>query len=163
MKASVTIPPAAPLLPKMTTVYIVRHADKAAGGGADPQLSPAGLERAQTLAYMLRQDKVKAVFVTNTLRSRQTGEPAALDSAVALQEYSDANDVADFILSNFEGKRVLVVAHSNTVKVIAARLTGSIAVPAADIAEHQFDRLHVVHRSGPKGHLDRLRYGVATP
>ena len=161
MKTSVTIPPAASLLPKMTTMYIVRHADKA--GGDDPPLSETGGDRAKTLAYMLRQDKVKAVFVTNTARSRQTGEPAALDSGVALTVYSDAKAVADLILAKFEGKRVLVVAHSNTVKVIAARLTGSITVPAADIAEDQYDRFFVVHRIGPKGHLDRLRYGVATP
>jgi 2,3-bisphosphoglycerate-dependent phosphoglycerate mutase len=157
-----TIPPGLALQPKMTTVYIVRHADKD-GSGADPQLSPAGLQRAQTLAYMLKQDKVKAVFVTNKLRSRQTGEPVALDSGVALQEYSDANAVADLILANHEGKRVLVVAHSDTVKLVAARLTASLAVPAANILEHQYDRFYVVHRNGPKGHLDRLRYGVATP
>lgn len=163
MKASITIPSAPVVIPKMTTVYIVRHADKAAGGGSDPQLSPAGLERAQTLAYMLRQDKVKAVFVTQFQRSRQTGEPAALDSGVAMQEYSDANIVADLILANFEGRRVLVVAHSDTVKVIAARLIASLAVPVANILEHQYDRFFVVHRIGPKGHLDRLRYGAATP
>jgi phosphohistidine phosphatase SixA len=112
---------------------------------------------------MLRQDKVKAVFVTQYLRSRQTGEPAALDSGVALQEYSDSNTVADLILSSFEGRRVLVVAHSNTVKLIAARLIGSLALSVADIPESQFDRFYVVHRIGPKGHLDRLRYGAATP
>jgi 2,3-bisphosphoglycerate-dependent phosphoglycerate mutase len=163
MKTIFTVPPALALLPKMTTVYIVRHADKASGGGSDPQLSPAGLQRAQTLAYMLKQDKVKAVFVTSFMRSRQTGEPAALDSGLTLQEYSDSNAVADLILANYEGRRVLVVAHSNTVKAIAARLTGGVSVAIADIQEHQYDRFYVVHRNGTKGHLDRLRYGVATP
>lgn len=162
MKSSVTIPPVTSLIPKMTTVYIVRHADKD-GAGPDPQLSAAGLERAQTLAYMLRQDKVKAVFVTSFQRSRQTGEPAAQGSGVAMQEYSDPLAVADRILADYEGKRVLVVAHSNTVKQIAARLTGSLSASLTDIEEHQFDRFFVVHRIGPKGHLDRLRYGVATP
>jgi 2,3-bisphosphoglycerate-dependent phosphoglycerate mutase len=162
MGTSIFDQPVPALRPKVTTVYIVRHADKD-GAGPDPQLSPAGLARAQTLAYMLKQDKVKAVFVTSFLRSRQTGEPAALDSGIALQEYSDANAVADLILASFEGRRVLVVAHSNTVKVIAARLVGGIGVAVADIPEHQYDRLHIVHRIGPKGHLDRLRYGAATP
>ena len=162
MKSSVIIPPVSALIPKITTVYIVRHADKE-GAGADPQLSAAGLQRAQTLAYMLRQDKVKAVFVTSFQRSRQTGEPTALDSGVTMLEYSDPDTVADLILANFEGKRVLVVAHSNTVMKIAARLTGSLATSIAVLAEHQFDRFFVVHRIGPKGHTDRLRYGVATP
>jgi broad specificity phosphatase PhoE len=163
MKSGITIAPAPVLLPKMTTVYIVRHADKDGSGGADPALSAAGLQRAQTLAYMLKQDKVKAVFVTSFLRSRQTGEPAALDSGVTLKQYSNPEAVADLILATHAGHRVLVVAHSNTVKVIAARLAGSLAVPVADIQEHQYDRFYVVHRNGPKGHLDRLRYGVATP
>ncbi len=163
MKTSITIPPVVALTLKMTTVYIVRHADKDGSGGSDPQLSPAGLQRAQTLAYMLNQDKVKAVFVTQFLRSRQTGEPAALDSGVPLKEYSDPVALADLILASHEGHRVLVVAHSNTVKVIAARLTGGIGVAVADIPENQYDRFYVVHRLGPKGHLDRLRYGEATP
>jgi hypothetical protein len=42
MKPSISVPPIVSLIPKMTTVYVVRHADKD-GGGADPQLSPAGL------------------------------------------------------------------------------------------------------------------------
>jgi broad specificity phosphatase PhoE len=163
MKTSITIPPVLAQIPKMTTVYIVRHADKDGGGGSDPQLSPAGLQRAQTLAYMLKQDKVKAVFVTSFSRSRQTGEPTALDSGVALQEYNDPQAVADLIVANHEGRRVLVVAHSDTVKLVAARLLSSLAVPLANILDHQYDRFYVVHRNGPKGHLDRLRYGTATP
>jgi 2,3-bisphosphoglycerate-dependent phosphoglycerate mutase len=163
MKASAIIPPALLQIPNMTTVYIVRHADKATGGGDDPELSAAGHQRAQTLAYMLQQDKVKAVFVTSFKRSRQTGEPTASVSGVDLTEYSDPEAVADSILANHAGKRVLVVAHSNTVKIVAARLIASLAIPAADLQEHQYDRLYVVHRLGPKGHLDRLRYGEPTP
>jgi 2,3-bisphosphoglycerate-dependent phosphoglycerate mutase len=163
MKASAIIPTVTVQIPSVTTVYIVRHADKADDGGTDPDLSAAGHQRAQTLAYMLRQDKVQAVYVTSFRRSRQTGEPTASASGIDLTDYSSPEAVADLILANHAGKRVLVVAHSNTVKVIASRLIASLAVPAADLREHQYDRFYVVHRIGPKGHLDRLRYGAPTP
>lgn len=152
-----------PLLNKtMTTVYIVRHAEKN-GAGADPKLSAAGVKRAKTLAYMLKQDKMEAVFVTQYQRSRQTGEPTALDSDVPLLEYDEPTALADLIIANYSGRRVLVVAHSNTVQVIAARLIASLAIAAANILEHQYDRFFVVHRIGARGYLDRLSYGVATP
>jgi broad specificity phosphatase PhoE len=165
MKASNLTPPIVTQIPTMTTVYIVRHAEKASGGGSDPDISPAGQQRAETLARMLKQDKVKAVFVTATKRSRQTGTPAAVVSGVVPIEYdaSDSQSIASLIKTDHSGQRVLVIAHTNTLKVIAAKLVGSPALPLTDIPDSQYDWLYVVHMAEQKGHLDRLRYGVATP
>ena len=41
-RASMTIPPVVALIPKMTTVYIVRHADKDGGGGVGPAAFTGG-------------------------------------------------------------------------------------------------------------------------
>jgi broad specificity phosphatase PhoE len=149
-------------LTNATTVYIVRHADKAATGN-DPALSTKGRKRAQLLAYLLSEDKVNAVFVTATNRSRQTGNPTAAASGIAVTEYADAVALAETITNNHAGRRILVVAHSNTLKPIARRLAGGTPMPEPDLEENQFDRLYVIHINGLSGNLDRLRYGAMTP
>jgi broad specificity phosphatase PhoE len=162
MKSPQINPLANTSLASATTVYVVRHADKAASG-TDPGLSSKGKKRAQLLAYLLSEDKVDAVFVTATNRSRQTGSPTATQSGVALTEYADEASLATSISSNQAGKRVLVVTHSNTLKPIARRLAGAPAMPEQALEESQFDRLYVVHINGLIGNLDRLRYGAMTP
>ena len=59
-----------------STVIMVRHAD-IVNAGSDPGLSTAGLVRANLLAHMLQDAALSAVFVTQFLRSVQTGTPAA--------------------------------------------------------------------------------------
>lgn len=146
---------------RITTVYIVRHAEKA-GGGADPPLSAAGQARAQELAHVLGDEGIDAVFVTQLIRTQQTGAPLAAAVGVAAQQYpaADAAGLVATILAGHAGERVLVVGHSNTVDDVAAALG---AGGLSDLAEDQFDRLFVVHRFSSVAHLDRLRYGVATP
>lgn len=148
--------------PKVTTVYIVRHAEKAAVGGDDPPLSAAGQARAEELAHVLADEGLDAVFVSNFLRTQQTGAPAATAAGVAPEEYpaADTRALVDTILGDHAGERILVVGHSNTVDDIAARLGAS---GLSDLAENQYDRLFVVHRVSGIAHLDRLRYGAETP
>lgn len=146
---------------QITTVYIVRHAEKA-NSSANTPLSAAGQARAQELAHVLGDEGIDAVFVTNFIRTQQTGAPVAAVAGVTAQQYPAAGtqDLVDTILANHIGDRVLVVAHSNTVDDIAAGLG---ATGLSDLSENQFDRLFVVHRFSNIAHLDRLRYGVVTP
>ena len=44
-------------------IFVVRHAEKATGGGEDPDLSLAGQKRADALARVLKDSEVTAVFV----------------------------------------------------------------------------------------------------
>jgi phosphohistidine phosphatase SixA len=146
---------------RITTVYIVRHAEKA-DNSADPPLSAAGQARAEELAHVLGDEGLDAVFVTNFLRTQQTGAPVAVAAGVTPQQYqaTATQSVVDTILADHIGDRVLVVGHSNTVDDIAAGLG---ATGLSDLGEDQFDRLFVVHRFGNIAHLDRLRYGAETP
>jgi phosphohistidine phosphatase SixA len=146
---------------QVTTVYLVRHAEKA-DNSADPPLSGDGEIRAEELARVLGDEGIDAVLVTNFIRTQQTGAPLAAAAGVTAQQYpaSDTQGVADLILANHAGGRILVVGHSNTVDDIAAALG---AAGLSDLDEDQFDRLFVVHRFGSVAHLDRLRYGAETP
>ena len=148
--------------PQVTTVYIVRHAERLDASPNSP-LSPAGHARASTLAHVLRSERIRAVFVTEFVRTRQTGARVAAQANVTPTQYPANNpqSVANTIATQHAGERVLVVGHSNTVDDIAAALG---APGLSDLAENQFDRLFVVNRVGAAGaHLSRLRYGRDTP
>ena len=160
------IPPTATIRRKFalflwtSTVILIRHAER--GAGADPALTAAGQARATLLAGMLQDAALSAVFVTDTLRSRQTGTPAAQGAGLqpTLYDANDAAALAATIRTNHPGRTVLVVAHSNTVDDIAAAL-GSAGV--AQLTDTQFDRLFVISRSWCGTRLLRLRYGALTP
>jgi len=146
----------------VTTVYVVRHAEKAAAAGSDPALSAAGEVRAEALAHVLSDTGIDAVFVTKFRRTRQTGEPPAAAAGIAPRRYdaADAAGLAATIRSDHAGDSVLVVGHSNTID----DLTAALGAPGvSELAETHYDRLFVVHL-GPWGsHLERLRYGEETP
>jgi broad specificity phosphatase PhoE len=146
---------------EITTVYIIRHAEKA-DSSANPPLSAAGQARADELAHVLSDEGIDAVFVTNFTRTQQTGAPVAAAAGVTPKQYqaSETQSVVDTILADHIGDRVLVVGHSNTVDDIASGLG---ATDLSDLGEDQFDRLFVVHRFANVAHLDQLRYGVETP
>lgn len=154
----------APAAAPATTVYIVRHAEKA-DSSRDPQLSPAGQARANTLAHVLTDAGLDAIFVTDTHRSRQTAAPTAAATGLSPWQYDggDSAALAARIASDHAGQQVLVVGHSNTLDDIAAAF--GIA-GLADLEESQFDRLYVVRADGTGGHggeLLRLRFGDVTP
>jgi broad specificity phosphatase PhoE len=144
-----------------TTIYIVRHAEKA-DTSRDPELSHAGHARANTLAHVLTDAGLDAIFVTDTHRSRQTAAPTAAATGLGPVQYDggDSAALAARIAADHAGQQVLVVGHSNTLDDIAAAL--GIA-GLADLEESQFDRLYVVRAGGTGGELLRLRFGDLTP
>ncbi|MES2916650.1 MAG: histidine phosphatase family protein [Pseudomonadota bacterium] len=160
------IPPTATIRRKFalflwtTTVVLVRHAER--GAGADPALTAAGQARAALLASMLQDAALSAVFVTDTLRSRQTGTPAAQGAGLmpTLYNATDAAALVAAIRANHAGRTVLVVAHSNTVDDIATALG---AAGVTELTDPQFDRMFVIMRTWCGTRLLRLRYGAPTP
>src|SRR5437667_9313152 len=58
-------------------VVIVRHAEKAANGGNDPDLSSAGQARANELARILKDSGITAIFTSEFKRTQETAAPAA--------------------------------------------------------------------------------------
>ncbi|MBL7804267.1 MAG: histidine phosphatase family protein [Saprospiraceae bacterium] len=150
--------------PDTATVFIlVRHAEKAATGGNDPDLSADGQLRAAELARMLKEAPVAAVLASNYKRTRQTVETVAADHGLTVQLY-DPN--AQAALSKiwpqqFAGQTVLVVGHSNTVPQLVNLLTGTTNF--AQLPDEQYDNLYIVtvYRHSPARVL-HLKYGKAT-
>jgi broad specificity phosphatase PhoE len=142
---------AAPTAQPLTTdvVYVVRHADTLEGQGQNPDLSPAGVQRAQSLANMLQDESLSAIYVTNTARSIQTGAAVASQFGIGSTIYApfDAEGLAQTITNLPGSNATLVVAHSNTVPMIIAALGGP---QMEDLEETEFDRLFAVVLSNGK-------------
>ena len=150
--------------PVITTVYLVRHAEKAARPADDPPLTPAGEARARALVVALRDAGVQAIVTTQLLRTRETARPLAELLGVApdvvavggsAREHAKA--VAQAVREQ-AGKVVLVVGHSNTVSLIIEQLGGP-RLP--DICDNAYANLFVVHLvSGEPTRLTRADFGA---
>jgi broad specificity phosphatase PhoE len=124
-----------------TLIVVVRHADKVSDATADPPLSAAGIERAQRLARMLTgtpEFRMDAIFVTQYQRSVATAEPFATASGVQVIRVTD-DDISGLVRRiehDFRGRRVLVVAHSDTIPQIVDRLGETSHTPPIDANEY---------------------------
>jgi broad specificity phosphatase PhoE len=140
---------------KVTTVYLVRHAEKAATPAADPPLLEAGNVRAQELARTLGKAGIKAIYTSQYQRTKLTAEPLARQLGIASTEIpvkmsaTNPREISPQYLtemvervSSSAGGSVLIVGHNNTVPAIIKALGGDIIVPTID--ETVFDDLFVV-------------------
>ena len=146
--------------PAVTTVIVVRHAEKQDPNSNAPTepLSTAGKARAQKLRETLFRAGVTAIYSTDTVRTKGTVRPLADSFHLATEIYSDPAALAAAILLNHPGDVVLVAAHSDTVGPIANALGAS--VPVATISD--FDNLYLVSRSGAAANVVNLQYGASS-
>jgi broad specificity phosphatase PhoE len=141
------------------TVFLVRHAERAdmekrAPPSDDPDLSTAGRARAESLATLLKDADIRAIFITKYKRTRQTAGPLATASGLSpiVMEATTAGAIAKEIRA--QKGNVLVVGHSNTVPDTLKALDVETAVK---IGDQDFDNLFVV-TAGPTPTLLRLHY-----
>jgi len=146
---------------EITTVLVVRHAEKAWEDG-DPPLSDVGRERAGALLRVAEESGVSVLYATQYQRSSQTLEPMAenLDLEILVHDARDSEGLAKRILSEHSGSVVLVSGHSNTVPEIVAAL-GAPEPPPIDDAE--YDNLYVVSVSPGTGEATVLRLNYGRP
>ncbi len=136
-----------PILTPITTVYLVRHAEK--GAGVNPSLTQPGVTRAEVLASLLRSADLATTYSTEYCRTAQTAQASAQSNNVAIDVFTSSGTQANFescdpeievqiqvtdahidhvnkikshILTNHKGDSVLVVGHSNTVPAIIKAL-----------------------------------------
>jgi predicted enzyme related to lactoylglutathione lyase/broad specificity phosphatase PhoE len=139
--------------PVITTVYLVRHAEKKTNSGKDPALTDQGEFRANFLANMFDKVQIDAVYSTDTIRTRDTAEPTAKSQGREVRIYDARNvDYAGF-LENNHGTTVLVVGHSNTIPGFVNGLLGKQKYTELD--ESEYDNLFVVDIVGRKK-MDKL-------
>ena len=135
-------------------VVIVRHAEKAANGGNDPDLSAAGRARAEALARILKDSGITAIFTSEFKRTQETAAPTATSTQV-IPTVVAAKDTAALLakLHQLNGN-ALVVGHGDTIPNIvkALGINNSINIPDADYSEL------LILTLGDKPQLFRLHY-----
>jgi broad specificity phosphatase PhoE len=150
----------APQAAAQSTIFVVRHAERAdsqAAGGSmmkdDPDLSPAGVRRAKTLAAILRDAEINAIYTSELKRTRQTASP--LVTAVGIRMTSVSADNVAALVQKVKGEtgNVLIVGHSNTVPKILEALGVAGGVT---IKDDEYDNLFIV-LPGTPAQLLRLR------
>lgn len=156
---------------KVTTVFLVRHAERAQEPAQDPALTETGRARAEALARLLSGAGVRAVYTSQFARTKQTAEPLAQllgvpVNAVALGVKPDRpREVSEQSIRELKGKveahaggAVLVVGHTNSVPDLIRELGGDV-VPTMD--ESKYDGLFVVTVYAPgRAKVVQLKYGA---
>jgi phosphohistidine phosphatase SixA len=138
-----------------STIFIVRHAEKAAptsGDVKDPALSAIGRARAEMLAATLKDAQIAAIFVTEYKRTQQTAEPLVRRGNVNVV-LVPTNDTPALItrLKEMRGN-ALVIGHSNTIPEILKSLG---AIDPLTIGDEDYDNLFVL-TTGSSPQLVRL-------
>jgi phosphohistidine phosphatase SixA len=148
------------------TIYVVRHAEKTLPNDTtvkmmanDPPLSEAGKVRSFVLRDELKNDHIRHIYSTNTLRTKATAEPLSKSIGVPIETYNSRDSLDQLIvtLKNEKGS-ALVVGHSNTVDDIVNKLTGKTTIPS-DLKEYEYDDLFVLRFKGKKVYYSMKKYG----
>lgn len=160
-------PPIVPSDRGETTVYIVRHAEKAPENPSDPELSAIGYARADSLAMQLREAGINVIITTHLKRTALTARPLARMRGITPvivpatgPASAHIDSVAAAVLKN-PGATILVVGHSNTIGHIARKLGGD---PMGDLCDSEYSNLIILSmpRSKPTKMLVE-RYGPPDP
>lgn len=110
----------------ITTIYLIRHAEKDRSDKEDknPELTEEGKRRAERWAEVLGLSKIDAVYSTNYQRTLQTAAPTATRNGIEIQTYEPNNLDIDSLVALHQGKRILIVGHSNTTPMLVNRALG---------------------------------------
>lgn len=130
---------------ELTTLILVRHAEKASDGTDDPPLNEQGQARAERLKATLAAAGVDAIYSTPYQRNTSTVAPLADALGLAITEYDAKQPAAQFVAqlqAEHRGQRVLVCGHSNTIPAMLNALTGTEDYP--DLAEGEYENLFVL-------------------
>lgn len=144
-----------------TTVFVIRHAEKAATPKSDPPITQAGRARADLLVGVLRSAKLSGVYTSGFARTDQTGQPLADAANVNITKYDPRQPhlLASAIMRDHAGRSVLVVGHSNTVPGILDALGVDKAL-LPTVGDDEYDSLFVVTIRGGQVSLVHLRFGT---
>jgi broad specificity phosphatase PhoE len=110
---------------QITTVILLRHAEKASDGTQDPELSPQGVDRASRIAAMLKDTQIDAIYSTNLKRTKNTVSPLAWEKGIQVEFYEpNKTEALTDIFQTYQGKTIVICGHSNTIPWTANFIIG---------------------------------------
>lgn len=128
----------------LTTVILVRHAEKGATPADDPSLTPQGRQRAESLARMFADTSITAIYTTPYARTRETAAPLAAAKRLTPVEVAVGKTYPLDIVQKVNEQRggtFVVVGHSNTTRDV---LRAFGFTEAKDIPDSEYDNLYIV-------------------
>lgn len=130
---------------KMTTYYFIRHAEKDTSDlqNKDPELTEAGIERAQNWTEVFKEVEFDVIFSSDYNRTRKTAQIVADSQEKTVEIYDPKKLNDDEFQKRAAGKTVLVVGHSNTNPNFVNLLLGEKKY--LDIDEAEYGSLFIVH------------------
>lgn len=148
----------------VTTVILVRHAEKnLEPNNPDPDLTPAGNERAQEIARVFGDSGVNAIYATQYKRTQQTVQPLSdrTKIAIARLDSKQSDELVRRIQTDHRGQTVFIAGHSNSVPAIVSTISGETY---PEIPDSEYDNLFIVtiYRFG-KAKVLKLKYGNQSP
>ena len=143
------------------TLILVRHAEKqiVPPENKDPDLSPAGVERAQQLVRMFGDSGITAIYATQYKRTQQTVKPLAnkLGLPVTQVEAKQTPELVKQLRARGAGQVIFIAGHNNTVPEIIAAMGGP-KMPI--IPETEYDNLYILTvQSDGHAVLVKMKYG----
>lgn len=141
-----------------TTIYLIRHAEKAADGTADPELSDAGMERAQKWGKYFDDKNISTYCTTVYKRAKMTALEISSTFAKMPEPGTERNfkmktyDPMTFSLKDLseklKGENIVIIGHSNTIPTLVNNFIGERKYP--DIQESEFGNLYIIKITGDK-------------
>ncbi|WP_300434443.1 phosphoglycerate mutase family protein [Christiangramia sp.] len=122
----------------VTTYYLIRHAekDRSDSSNRDPELTDAGLERANNWVQVLKDIDFDAIYSTDYRRTKQTAKPLAALKNLEVLIYDPNTLYSPEFKKATLGKKVLVVGHSNTTPQFANAILGDNRYEDIDDSEN---------------------------
>ncbi|MFK7934362.1 MAG: histidine phosphatase family protein [Saprospiraceae bacterium] len=128
----------------ITTIYLVRHAEKEKDGTRDPALNEEGIVRSEQLAKLLTTANIQNIYSTDYKRTRMTGMPLADQLDESIEIYSNEDEMMAILDTMTEN--TLIIGHSNTIPRLINRLLGEQRL--ADLKEYEYDKLFFLEKEG---------------
>ena len=140
-----------------TTIYLLRHAEKRADQGDDPDLTRPGRTRARVLARILGSQEIDRIYSSEYRRTHFTVLPLAVKVGLPIYtvDAGDGESLVRRLLNDHLGETVVVCGHSNT---IPALIKGLGVREAVEIPEGRYGDLFVVRILAGKAELERRRF-----
>lgn len=127
----------------VTTIILVRHAEKASDGTRDPDLNEAGKKRAIHLATMLKHENIAALYSTPYKRTQQTLQPLSDAKSIEITDYKPMDDAfLPMVLEKNKGETIVISGHSNTIPGLVNQLLDEQKYQQLD--EKEYDKLFIV-------------------
>ncbi len=142
-----------------TTFILVRHAEKADDGTRNPPLNDDGKKRALSLASLLENQEITALYSTPYKRTRETLQPLAEKKGLETLEYEPraGEDWLARLYNDHANGTVVIVGHSNTIPSIANKLLGEETFSQFNEKEYS-NLIVVVGTEVGNGKLVRLNF-----